>query len=82
MKRVLKTALIVVVLSIFAVQPISAQCVGCPPPAPPAHGPGNSTGGVETPGGGCAPIDGGTTMLVLMGVTYAAYKSRKILLLK
>ncbi len=82
MKKILKITLVALGLVFFSGSVAMAQCVNCPPPPPPAHGSGSGNGGGEIPPGGCAPVDGGATMLVLMGLAYAGYKGRKIVALK
>ncbi len=84
MKKTLKITLVALGLVFFSSIAMAQQsgCVNCPPPPPPAHGGGPGNSGGEVSPGGCAPIDGGATMLVLMGLAYAGYKGRKIVLVK
>ncbi len=58
-----------------------AQCVNCPPPPSPRYdrGPGGSGNGNDG-NGGDVPIDGGATMLVVLGLAYAGYKGKTLIL--
>ncbi len=79
MKRILKISLIIIALMSF-VNTDTYACTNCPPPPPPGHGTQAGTSGAEKPSGGCAPIDGGLTFLLLMGMAYGGYKTKKLVL--
>ncbi len=76
MKKILKISLIIVALMSF-VNTDTYACVHCPPPPPPGHGVAG-TSGSERPPGGCVPVDGGLTFLLIMGMAYGGYKTKKL----
>ncbi len=73
MKKVLKTSLLIAGLAIMSISSAYAQCQGCPPPPPPSHG--SNGGGAEVPPGGCAPVDGGLSIMLILGAAYAGRKT-------
>lgn len=59
------------ILLIMVTWAISTLILAQAPPAPPS----NPTQGGNGPVGGSAPLDGGITLLVLMGVAYSLKKT-------
>ena len=50
---------------------------GGPPDPPPDPGNGGTTGNPDIPIGGNTPIDGGFSILMLLGSAYGTYKYKK-----
>ncbi|MCX6257560.1 MAG: hypothetical protein NTW49_06670 [Bacteroidia bacterium] len=77
-----KSVRIIVLLAILTVSLSYLNSVKADPPLPPGYGT-NGNGGNPTPNGGSAPIDGGLSFLIALGLGFGArkyYKENKIIL--